>query len=131
MRRRNKGTDEGNFEIKMDSRVRQWLGFVKHCRTVGPGEAKRRIRETAETERIRAELARGPVLTPEERKAQTAAAYWPMTVAIAAPRTPRPKTKMKIGSRMMFVTAPATVETMAKRGLPSERMMGFMAWPNM
>ena len=56
----------------MDGWVRQWLGFVKHCRTVGPGEAKRRIRETAETERIRAELARGPVLTPEEWKAQAA-----------------------------------------------------------
>ena len=58
----------------MDSRVRQWLRFVKHCRTVGPGEARRRIREKAETERIRAELARGPVLTSEERKAQAEAA---------------------------------------------------------
>ncbi len=57
----------------MDGKVRQWLRFVKHCRTVGPGEAKRRIREKAETERIRAELARGPEQTPEERKAQAAA----------------------------------------------------------
>ena len=56
----------------MDAKVGQWLRFVKHCRTVGPGEAKRRIREKAETERIRAELARGPELTPEERKAQAA-----------------------------------------------------------
>ena len=57
----------------MDGKVGQWLRFVKHCRTVGPGEAKRRIREKAETEQIRAELARGPELTPEERKAQAAA----------------------------------------------------------
>ena len=34
------------------------------------GEAKRRLREEKETERIRAELAQGPVLTAEERKAQ-------------------------------------------------------------
>lgn len=57
----------------MDGKVGQWLRFVKHCRTVGPGEARRRIREKAETERIRAELARGSELTPEERKAQAAA----------------------------------------------------------
>ena len=57
----------------MDGKVGQWLRFVKHCRTAGPGEAKRRIREKAETERIRAELARGPELTPEERKTQAAA----------------------------------------------------------
>ena len=55
----------------------------------------------------------------------------PATVATAAPIIPIFSGKMKIGSRMMFVTAPATVEIMAKRGLPSERMMGFMAWPNM
>ena len=54
----------------------------------------------------------------------------PATVATAAPIMPIFSGKMKIGSRMMFVIAPATVETMAKRGLPSERMIGFMAWPN-
>ena len=31
---------------------------------------------------------------------------------------------------MMLMTAPASVETMAKRGLPSARMTGFMACPN-
>ena len=35
---------------------------------------------------------------------------WEMTVAIAAPATPIPKMKMKIGSKIRFVTAPiATV----------------------
>ena len=38
---------------------------------------------------------------------------------------------MKMGSRMMFSTAPATVDTMANFGLPSERMIGFIACPNM
>ena len=38
---------------------------------------------------------------------------------------------MNRGSSARLVSAPATVAAMAKRGLPSERMMGFMAWPNM
>ena len=54
----------------------------------------------------------------------------PMTVATAAPIMPILSGKIKIGSSTMFVTAPATVATMAKRGLPSERMMGFIACPN-
>ena len=29
-----------------------------------------------------------------------------------------------------MATAPETVATMANLGLPSPRMMGFMAWPN-
>ena len=55
----------------------------------------------------------------------------PMTVATAAPIMPQRKQKMKMGSRMMFASAPASVETIAKRGLPSARMTGFIAWPNM
>ena len=35
--------------------------------------------------------------------------------------------QMKMGSRMMLMTAPANVEIMANLGLPSARMMGFMA----
>ena len=38
--------------------------------------------------------------------------------------------QMKMGSRMMLITAPANVEIMANLGLPSARMMGFMACPN-
>ena len=40
------------------------------------------------------------------------------------------KTKIKIGSKMILTIAPANVETMAYLGLPSERIIGFMAWPN-
>ena len=63
--------------------------------------------------------------------ARAAVSTWPMTVATAAPIMPQRKTKMNMGSRMMLTAVPASVDAMAKRGLPSERMMGFMAWPNM
>ena len=56
---------------------------------------------------------------------------WPSTVAMAAPAIPIFRGKMKMGSRTTFVSAPATVAHMANLGLPSERMIGFMAWPNM
>ena len=39
-------------------------------------------------------------------------AAWPMTVAMAAPRTPMWNTKMATGSRIRFSTAPMTVENM-------------------
>lgn len=35
--------------------------------------------------------------------------------------------QMKTGSRIMLITAPASVEIMANLGFPSARMMGFMA----
>ena len=54
----------------------------------------------------------------------------PITVATAAPIIPQPNMKIKIGSSMMLATAPARVDTMANFGLPSARMMEFMAWPN-
>mgnify|MGYP000731655619 FL=1 len=38
--------------------------------------------------------------------------------------------QLKTGSRIMLITAPANVEIMANLGLPSARMMGFMACPN-
>ena len=38
--------------------------------------------------------------------------------------------QMKMGSRIMLITAPANVEIMANLGFPSARMMGFMACPN-
>ena len=61
----------------------------------------------------------------------TAVTTCPMTVATAAPIMPQWQPKIKTGSRMMLSIAPASVEIMANRGLPSARMMGFMAWPNM
>ena len=63
--------------------------------------------------------------------ASTAVRICPSTVATAAPIMPQWKPKMNTGSRIRLVTAPARVEIMANLGLPSERMMGFMAWPNM
>ena len=62
--------------------------------------------------------------------ARTAVAACPITVATAAPIMPQRNPKMKMGSRMMLMTAPVRVETMANLGLPSARMMGFIAWPN-
>ena len=62
--------------------------------------------------------------------ARMAVATCPRTVATAAPIMPHLKTKMKTGSRMILMTAPASVEAMAKRGLPSALMIGFMACPN-
>ena len=58
-----------------------------------------------------------------------AVAACPMTVATAAPVMPRLQPNRKMGSRMRFKIAPIRVENMAKRGLPSARMMGFMACP--
>ena len=54
----------------------------------------------------------------------------PAMVATAAPIMPHLHTKIRIGSKIMLKTAPASVETMAKRGLPSDLMTGFMACPN-
>ena len=55
---------------------------------------------------------------------------WPAIVATAAPIMPHFRPKIRIGSKMILNKAPTSVETMAKRGLPSERMIGFMVWPN-
>ena len=55
----------------------------------------------------------------------------PRIVATAAPIIPHLNMKMKIGSNTMLTAAPARVEAIANFGLPSERMMGFIAWPNM
>ena len=60
-----------------------------------------------------------------------AVSTWPITVATAAPIMPQWKPKMNSGSRIVFATAPATVAAMANFGLPSERMIGLTAWPNM
>ena len=54
----------------------------------------------------------------------------PSTVATAAPIIPQWNEKIKIGSRMILTIAPASVEAIANRGLPSARMIGFIACPN-
>ena len=62
--------------------------------------------------------------------ASAAVTIWPITVATAAPIMPHRQPKMKMGSKMMLSTAPASVEIMANRGSPSARMTGFIACPN-
>ena len=59
--------------------------------------------------------------------ASAAVTIWPKTVATAAPIMPHLQPKMKMGSRMILNTAPASVEIMANFGSPSARMMGFIA----
>lgn len=54
-------------------RMKEGLRFFRDCYTVGPGEARRRVREKQEDRRIREEQARMILLTPEERAAQEAA----------------------------------------------------------
>jgi len=59
-------------------KLKEGTRFLKHCVTVGPGEAGRRIREKREDERIRRELERNPsvsgFLSPPDRMAQEKAA---------------------------------------------------------
>ena len=62
--------------------------------------------------------------------AKIAVAIWPITVAIAAPIIPHLKPKMKMGSRIILIAAPTRVDIIANLGLPSARIMGFIACPN-
>ena len=48
------------------------------------------------------------------------------TVAIAAPRTPIPKAKIKIGSSTKFATAPLNTLSMPTRPKPCELMKLFI-----
>ena len=56
----------------------------------------------------------------------TAPTAWLSTVAMAAPRTPSPNPKIRMGSRMMLMTAPMTVVSMLVRAKPWVVMKGFM-----
>ena len=62
--------------------------------------------------------------------ASAAVSICPSTVATAAPIIPQRNTKMNTGSKMILASAPAKVEAIANLGLPSERMIGLRAWPN-
>ena len=57
-------------------------------------------------------------------------AHCPIIVAQAAPSIPHLKTKMKIGSKMIFNSAPTKVETIENAGEPSALMTAFMAFAN-
>lgn len=50
----------------------------------------------------------------------------PIMVASAAPVMPQWKTKMNKGSSMMFIIAPASIESIAHAGLPSARIAEFI-----
>ena len=56
----------------------------------------------------------------------TAETAWLNTVAMAAPRTPMPKTKMKTGSRRMFSAAPIITVSMLVLAKPWEVINMFM-----
>ena len=55
---------------------------------------------------------------------------WLNTVAIAAPLTPILKTKIKIGSSIMFKTAPNINGYMAALGFPSDLIRLLPTTPN-
>ena len=65
----------------------------------------------------------GPV---RKRMIQMAPTAWLSTVAMAAPRTPRPKRKMRMGSSTMLMTAPMTVVSILVLAKPCAVMKGFM-----
>ena len=64
----------------------------------------------------------------EQRKAttQTADTAWERMVARAAPCTPIPSPKMKMGSRMMLSTAPMRTVTIPVPANPWELMKAFI-----
>lgn len=88
--------------------VKDGLRYLKVCVKAGPGEAGRRIREKQEDIRIREERERGPVLLPEERKAQEAAAR---------------------GSEIRFRTAFLEKDVPAEYREAAERSLREQTWP--
>ena len=72
-------------------------------------------------------FSRRMVLRPvRNRRIHTALTAWLRTVAMAAPATPMSKTKMKMGSRTMLITAPMTVVSILVPAKPWVVMKGFM-----
>ena len=51
---------------------------------------------------------------------------WDRTVAIAAPSTPSPRRKIRIGSRMILVPAPMMTVVMPTVEYPCALIKGFM-----
>ena len=72
---------------------------------------------------LRRSLVRLPV---KKRSTHTAPTAWLMTVAVAAPRTPILRAKIRMGSRMMLHTAPITVVIMLNVAKPWVVTKGFM-----
>ena len=71
-----------------------------------PGRERRSVSPDADSSCADAESSSVQV---RKRRIQIAPTAWLRTVASAAPFTPMPNTKMKMGSRMMLITAPITV----------------------
>ena len=65
-------------------------------------------------------------LPVRKSRIHTAPTAWLSTVAMAAPRTPIPNPKIRMGSRMMLMTAPMTVVSMLVLAKPCVVMKGFM-----
>ena len=62
----------------------------------------------------------------KKRRIHIAPTAWLKTVAIAAPFTPRLNTKIKIGSRMILITAPIIVVSMLILANPCVVIKGFI-----
>ena len=62
----------------------------------------------------------------KKRRIQIAPTAWLKTVASAAPLTPRLNTKIKIGSRMILITAPITVVIILILANPCVVINGFI-----
>ena len=56
---------------------------------------------------------------------------WDSTVARLDPATPISRVKIKMGSRMMFSTAPSSTEAIAMTEKPWVRINGFKPWLSM
>ena len=98
-----------------------------------PEAPRARIRRTRAHRRRRAagrsrRITRRPV---RKHSTHTAEQAWEITVARAAPRTPMPSRKMKMGSSTMFTTAPRATVSMPMPLNPWELMKGFMPRPIM
>ena len=69
-------------------------------------------------------IASGRVLLISSRI--TKLTHWEIAVAMAAPAVPRPRPKMKIGSRAMFSRPPVVMPTMPYIARPSKRSRLFI-----
>ena len=70
------------------------------------------------------------LVNPFKKRTKPNAVYniWPMTVAQAAPETPRSRTPTKRASSIIFVTAPMPVTHMPRTGLPDTRTKSHNTW---
>ena len=71
-------------------------------------------------------MRRSVVLPVRKRITNSAERAWEITVAMAAPCTPIPNTKMNNGSSRILHSAPIVTVTMPTRGNPCALMNGFI-----